>query len=185
MDTEEAPFHGAKLLLCHDGALLTYLRDERPDIPFPAHWDLPGGGREGTEDARSCALRELTEEFGLTLPPDRVQGRPFPSHQAPGMVSWLFWGNLTAADIAAIRFGDEGQFWRMMPIADYLAHPRAVPHFQQWIRSVRDATGFWPGTTPPDWLSHSRDPSNINENTRRSLGRQAATSRTTVASTYK
>ncbi|MBK4216265.1 NUDIX hydrolase [Paracoccus caeni] len=133
---EEAPFHGAKLLLMEGGRLLTCLRDDFEHIPFPAHWDLPGGGREGSESALTCALRELAEEFGLHLPPNRLRGRVFPSHQRPDMVSWLFTGNLTAGDIAAIRFGDEGQEWRMMPVAEYIAHPRAVPHFRRWITTV-------------------------------------------------
>ena len=132
-------FHGAKLLLTHAGRMLTSLRDDHPGLPFPAHWDLPGGGREGTETPLACALREMHEEFGLHLPPDSLTGRSFPSHAAPPMMSWLFTGPLTAAQIAAIRFGDEGQDWRMMPIADYLAHPRAVPHFCAWIRALGPA----------------------------------------------
>ncbi|WP_405403460.1 NUDIX hydrolase [Paracoccus sp. Ld10] len=133
----DAGFNGAKLLLTHGDLLLTYLRDDRPDLPFPAHWDLPGGGREGLETPVECALRELDEEFGLHLPPDMLTGRAFPSHAAPGMVSWLFAGQISAARIAAIRFGDEGQEWRMMPVADYLAHPRAIPHFRRWITAMR------------------------------------------------
>lgn len=133
----DAAFNGAKLLLTHGDRLLTCLRDDRPDLPFPAHWDLPGGGREGPETPVQCALRELDEEFGLHLPPQALTGRAFPSHAAPGMVSWLFAGQISAAQIAAIRFGDEGQEWRMMPVADYLAHPRAIPHFRRWITAMR------------------------------------------------
>ncbi len=136
MHKEEAGFHGAKLALTHGGCLLTYLRDDLAQIPFPAHWDLPGGGREGTETPIACALRELAEEFGLVLPPSRLVGRAFPSRQYPGWWSWFFTGHLTAEDIAAIRFGDEGQAWRMMPLAEYLSHPRAVPQFQDLVRAL-------------------------------------------------
>lgn len=132
-----AAFNGAKLLLTHGDRLLTCLRDDRPDIPFPAHWDLPGGGREGQEAPVQCALRELDEEFGLHLSPQALTGRAFPSHSAPGLMSWLFAGQINAAQIAAIRFGDEGQGWCMMPVADYLAHPRAIPHFCRWITAMR------------------------------------------------
>ena len=52
------------------------------------------------------------------------------------MVSWLFTGMISKAEIARIRLGDEGQEWRMMAVADYLCHPRAIPHFQGWIRAL-------------------------------------------------
>lgn len=132
-----AAFNGAKLLLTHGDRLLTCLRDDRPDIPFPAHWDLPGGGREAHETPVQCALRELDEEFGLHLSPQALTGRAFPSHSAPGLMSWLFAGQISATQIAAIRFGDEGQGWCMMPVADYLTHPRAIPHFCRWITAMR------------------------------------------------
>ncbi|RJE79303.1 NUDIX hydrolase [Paracoccus sp. JM45] len=126
-------FNGAKLLLTCGADMLVYLRDDKPDIPFPAHWDLPGGGREGQETPIKCALRELDEEFSLHLPPESLRGHAFPSLQMPQMMSWLFTGRITDADIAAIRFGEEGQEWCMMPIAAYLAHPRRIPHFCDWI----------------------------------------------------
>lgn len=131
-------FNGCKLVLIRGDSLLTCLRDDCPDIPFPGHWDLPGGGREGHETPISCALRELHEEFGLNLPPERLRGHVFPSVQAPGMQSWLFTGQITAAEIAAIRFGPEGQRWRMMPLAQFMTHPYAVPHFRAWVRVALD-----------------------------------------------
>lgn len=148
MDKEEIPFHGAKLLLTHGGCLLTHLRDDLPDLPFPGYWDLPGGGREGNEAPVDCALRELFEEYGLRLAPARLTGRSVPSFSCPGMISWLFSGALSAAEIASVRFGDEGQEWRMMPVPEYLGHPRAVPHFKGWIRAAG-------GTAPLDRAAYS------------------------------
>ncbi len=136
LDNEEAAFHGAKLVLTQGGRLLTYLRDDRPGLPFPDHWDLPGGGREGGESPLRCALRELHEEFGLCLPPSRLTGRAFASRQFPGRRSWLFAGTLTAADVAGIRFGDEGREWRMMPLADFVSHPRAIPQFRDLVAEL-------------------------------------------------
>ena len=131
-----ACFHGAKLLLIKGGRLLTYLRDHLPHIPFPAHWDLPGGGREGDETPVECAIRELHEEFGITLTPARLLGHWFSPCQRDGEGSWLFVGELTGAEISGIRFGDEGQDWQMMEIADLLAHPLAVPHFRQRVEAI-------------------------------------------------
>lgn len=136
MDNEETAFCGAKLCLTRDGRLLTLLRDDFDHIPFPAHWDLPGGGREGRETPVACALRELAEEFGLRLAPGRLRGHVFPSFRRPELFSWLFTGQLSLDEIAAIRFGDEGQGWRMMPIAEFVAHSRAVPHFRDWVKAV-------------------------------------------------
>ncbi|MCO6425117.1 hypothetical protein GOB91_08335 [Sinorhizobium meliloti] len=39
-------FTGSKIALIVGGGLITYKRDQKPDIPFPGMWDLPGGGRE-------------------------------------------------------------------------------------------------------------------------------------------
>ncbi|MTH35490.1 NUDIX domain-containing protein [Paracoccus limosus] len=126
-------FIGAKLLLTCGGALLTALRDDYSWIPWPGHWDLPGGGAEPGETPVQCALRELREEFGLRLPADRLVGRAFAASHAQGRQSWLFRGQITAAEIARIRFGDEGQSWRMMPVRTYIAHPLAVPHFRERV----------------------------------------------------
>lgn len=128
-------------MLTHGADLLTCLRDNYPWIPFPGHWDLPGGGAEPGETPVACALRELYEEFGLRLAPGRLTGRAFASLGEPGRASWLFSGTITAAEIAAIRFGDEGQEWRMMPVAEFVAHPRAVPHFRDRVRLVLAGSG--------------------------------------------
>lgn len=124
-------FRGAKLAAVHDGMLLVYRRDDRADLPFPGLWDLPGGGREGEESAAACVLRELAEEFGLALPEARLTyARPYPHWRDPFETSHFFGLALDPAEIAAIRFGDEGQHWRMMPLAEFTAHPEAVPHLR-------------------------------------------------------
>ncbi|MFT4014966.1 MAG: NUDIX hydrolase [Paracoccus sp. (in: a-proteobacteria)] len=129
-----ADFLGAKLLLTCSGSLLTLLRDDFDTIPFPGHWDLPGGGAEPGETPIACALRELHEEFGLRLPPVRLAPHRFLTDQ--GRETWLFQGVIRPAEIAAIRFGDEGQGWRMMAVARFVAHPRAVPRFRERVAQV-------------------------------------------------
>ncbi|MCU0800230.1 MAG: NUDIX hydrolase [Rhodobacteraceae bacterium] len=134
-------FHGCKgAFLCGD-RVLCYLRDDKPGIPFPGHWDLPGGGREGSESPTACLLREMEEEFGLRLPADRlVWQRGYEWSQDPNVMLWFFGGFLTPRDIADIRFGDEGQAWQMMPIAQFLTHEMAVPHLKVrlaiWLRET-------------------------------------------------
>ena len=128
-------FAGAKLLLVHQDQALTYLRDDRPDLPWPGLWDLPGGGREGGESPQACVLRELDEEFGLTLPPSRLLwGRAFPAIADAARIGWFFAGRIEPGEIATIRFGNEGQFWCMMPLKDWLEHPNGVLPLQDRSR---------------------------------------------------
>ena len=124
-------FAGAKILLLCGGHVLTYLRDDKPGLPWAAKWDLPGGGREGTESPEACVLRELHEEFGLRLLPDRLLwARAFPAIMDPAQIGWFFAGRLAAAEIAAISFGDEGQYWRLLPVKAWLDHPQGVTPLQ-------------------------------------------------------
>ena len=42
----ELAFQGVKVALINNGKVLTILRDNLPNIPYPNTWDLAGGGRE-------------------------------------------------------------------------------------------------------------------------------------------
>ncbi|MEY4696398.1 MAG: hypothetical protein RIT14_826 [Pseudomonadota bacterium] len=141
IDAAPGGFVGAKAALFHGGRVLTLLRDDIPGLPWPGWWDLPGGGREAGESPEACLLREVEEEFGLALPLARlVWRRELPSMTVPGRPSVFFAARIEAAEIAAIRFGSEGQGWQMMPVADFLAHDRAIPEMQ---RRVALAWGGW------------------------------------------
>jgi 8-oxo-dGTP diphosphatase len=130
-------FVGCKLALFDGACLLTYQRDDRPDLPWPGHWDLPGGGREGDETPQTCVLRELAEEFGLILPPARLLWqREYPSITDPARRSHFFASRITEAEVSAIRFGDEGQHWRMMPLSEWLSHAHAVIELQRRTRTA-------------------------------------------------
>jgi 8-oxo-dGTP diphosphatase len=128
----DGDFVGAKAALFCDGRLLTCLRDDHPGLPWPGHWDLPGGGREGAESPEACLLRELGEEFGLHLPASRLLWRRvFPSILDSERLSVFFAGRITPGEVAAIRFGDEGQGWDLMEVPDFLGHRSAVPEMQR------------------------------------------------------
>jgi 8-oxo-dGTP diphosphatase len=47
--------------------LLIYLRDDKPEIPFPNHWDFIGGHLEQSESPEQALAREVKEELGVEL----------------------------------------------------------------------------------------------------------------------
>lgn len=127
------PFGGAKLAAILGDALLVYARDDRADIPFPGMLDLPGGGREGDEDPAHCVLRELAEEFGVWLEPGRLHYHRAYRLGDGATVSHFFAAELTDAEVAGVCFGDEGQDWALMPLADFIADGDAVPRLREWV----------------------------------------------------
>jgi 8-oxo-dGTP diphosphatase len=131
-------FSGAKLALFLGQNLLVIRRDDTPDIPYPDHWDLPGGGREGGESPQDCALRETREEVGLILSPGDLSWSRRYLRPSRGWV-WFFVAHLPAETAARIEFGSEGQGWDLMPPRDYCRHPQAVPHFARQLQIYLDA----------------------------------------------
>jgi 8-oxo-dGTP diphosphatase len=133
--THCAPFSGSKISLLCEGTLLTYQRDEKPTIPWPGLWDLPGGGREGDETPLECAVRETREEFGLILDPEWiVWTRVYPGLGVNGLDTWFFVAQVPPGTFAAIHFGDEGQRWEVTTVDAFLANPQAIGHLQQRLR---------------------------------------------------
>ena len=58
----------AAIILENDkGEFLLYLRDNKPGIPFPDHWDLIGGHVEEGETPEKALVREFKEELDLDL----------------------------------------------------------------------------------------------------------------------
>lgn len=127
----EPDFHGAKVAVFIDDHLLVYRRDNRPDIPFPDMLDLPGGGRENGESGAACVARETFEEFGIRIAMDRFEHvQTYPNWRGSGDVALFFVCRLAPKILQDIVFGDEGQHWQVMPVAEFLASDRAVPHLQ-------------------------------------------------------
>jgi 8-oxo-dGTP diphosphatase len=144
-------FSGTKIALLHGEQTLVYLRDDKPWIPFPGMWDLPGGGREGDEDPVACVLREVSEEFGITLAAGDVKLLQRHASTRGGLDGYFCVGQIDATHIASIQFGDEGQRWQLMPIAQFVSHPNAVPHLKSRLKAVQESielsTG--PSRQPP------------------------------------
>ena len=58
----------AAIILENDnGEFLLALRDNKPGIPFPNHWDLIGGHVEEGETPEEALVREVKEELDIDL----------------------------------------------------------------------------------------------------------------------
>lgn len=58
----------AAIILENDkGEILLYLRDNKPNIPFPHYWDLFGGHVEEGETVEEALVREVKEELDYDL----------------------------------------------------------------------------------------------------------------------
>lgn len=125
-------FGGAKLILFIGNRIVVLRRDDTPDIPWPGRLDLPGGGRDGSETAEACVLRETFEEVGLSLKErdlvwcDRFNAGVF------------FAAHLPEEAEARIVFGSEGQGWALIDPSEYIRHPDTIPHFADMVQSYLD-----------------------------------------------
>ena len=138
--TGEPDFHGAKVALFIDDDILVYRRDDRPDIPFPDMLDLPGGGREGGESGAECVARETFEEFGIRIAIDQFElVQSYPNWRGSGEVALFFVCRLSPSILNDIVFGDEGQHWQTMTVAEFLANDDAVPHLQSRVEEYLKA----------------------------------------------
>ena len=128
-------FQGCKIALICGDKVLTILRDDKDDIPCPNMWELPGGGREGTESPFECAAREVYEELKIQLSKDDiVWSWIYPSMLDENKNSVFLVGKLTQEQFDNITFGDEGQAYKLMPIEEFLKSKQAVPQLQGRLR---------------------------------------------------
>ncbi len=128
-------FAGVKIALLNDQNIIVTLRDNKPNIPFAGMWDLPGGGREGTESAIECAMREIQEELGILLDQKQIiWQREYPALHDESQQAYFMVAKITQAQIDAITFGDEGQGWKLMTIKDFLVDETIVPKLKDRLR---------------------------------------------------
>ena len=128
-------FQGCKIALICEGRILTILRDDKPTIPYPNMWDLPGGGREGNESPFECAAREVYEELGIHLDEDcLLWSKIYPSVIFKDKQSVFMVGQLSQDQFDSITFGDEGQAYKLMNIEEFLTSSQVVPQLQGRLR---------------------------------------------------
>jgi hypothetical protein len=79
------------------------------------------------------------EEFGLHIAPGAVFHAADYIAQNPTRRVMFFAARIAPAEVAGIRFGEEGQCWRMMPVTAFCSRPDAVRELQAALRAVPGA----------------------------------------------
>ncbi len=139
MGIEISDFTGCKIALFCDDRILTILRDDKSNIPYPNMWELPGGGREGDESPFECVAREVYEELGIRLTKDcLIWSKVYPSMLFEGKESVFLVGKLDQEQFDKIVFGDEGQGYKLMGIDEFLGSDRVVPQLQDRVRDYME-----------------------------------------------
>lgn len=137
---KQMEFSGCKIALLSDDKLLTILRDDKENIPWPNMWELPGGGREGEETPFECVQREVFEELGLKLEEaDILWVKKYQGMLNPDKISIFMVGTITQEEFASIVFGDEGQAYQMMDVSQFLADNRVIPQLQGRLSDYLEA----------------------------------------------
>lgn len=132
-------FSGSKIALLCENRVLTILRDDKPDIPYPEYWDLPGGGREQDETPFECVSREFFEELGLQIKLDQITWfRSYPGMINPDKQSIFMVGKISQEECTSISFGDEGQAYQLMPVAEFLNHDKVIPQLQWRLKDYME-----------------------------------------------
>lgn len=125
------------ILLDRNGDLLVYLRDDKPTIPFPNHWDLFGGHVERGESPEQALVREIQEELGIHLSDfhkfrtyECLEGDVRPN------IKHVFWTQLDVLAEDLILY--EGQRLVGIPLKD-----RANIHFANILSRIVDDFADW------------------------------------------
>lgn len=125
------------ILTLEDGRYLMQLRDDKPDIFYPDHWGLFGGGIDAGEDSQTCLRRELMEE--LTLAPRSLtfftrMVFDFSPFGCGTLFRDFFLVPLTYAELSRLTLG-EGRKMEAVDLQTLLIDGRVVPYdsFALWM----------------------------------------------------
>ena len=79
---------GSSIIFINDTQkILLFLRDNKPDLPYPNMWDVPGGHVEANENPEKCIIREMKEEMDLDIDEFKL----FSKIEFEDRIEYTFW----------------------------------------------------------------------------------------------
>jgi len=118
------PADAVAAIITVEESYLLQLRDDKIGIFFPAHWGCFGGAIDSSESSEAALEREVHEELGIAITPDRY--RPFASFDFALNIEKLasfkrdfYEIDLTRQEMDGLRL-TEGAAMKLFPPADIL-----------------------------------------------------------------
>ena len=111
------------------GEVLLQLRDDKPEIRFPAHWGVIGGQVEEGESFEEALVREVAEEIER----DAATFEYWDTYESPGYITTMFAARLDEpGESLTLNEGQRVQFFSpqaamMQPLVPWLA--KTLPDF--------------------------------------------------------
>tara|TARA_A100000171_G_scaffold1261_3_gene1432 strand:- start:1635 stop:2117 length:483 start_codon:yes stop_codon:yes gene_type:complete len=135
----------AIIINSEDGKYLLQHRDDNPQIFFPNHWSLFGGGIDPGETSLEAIVRETHEELGILLSESRLKyctqlWFDFSFEDAPKPIRRIFYHTaFSKNELAQLKLG-EGQGMALVTIHDALSSLRIVPYdaMALWMHHAKD-----------------------------------------------
>jgi 8-oxo-dGTP pyrophosphatase MutT (NUDIX family) len=130
------------ILLNKKQEALLSLRDDKPNICYPGHWDLIGGIIEKYETPLLALRRELFEEVegfgfgdirGLEFVDNFIAGIDRKNNHNKKIENYIFKGFLYKP-IEKIKLKDEGQDLRFFPLKEAIYLEKFPEHYKKVIR---------------------------------------------------
>lgn len=92
--------------------------------------------RENNETVFECAAREVKEELDIDLDKNAVVWeKVHPAMHDPNINAYFMVIKITNEDVANIRFGDEGQGWKLMSITEFMKSDEVVPALKDRLQN--------------------------------------------------
>ncbi len=125
----------AAIIQIGNGQFLMQRRDDIPNIIFPNHLGLFGGVLEAGEDYSQALIRELAEEIGININPQRLQYHTRVTYDfncvGKGIVDRVYYClTLQKREPAQLVLG-EGREMEILTATEIFNEPQVVP-FDLW-----------------------------------------------------
>ncbi|MBM3205672.1 NUDIX domain-containing protein [Candidatus Shapirobacteria bacterium] len=129
---------GVKAFIIYEKKLLLILRDNKPNIPSPNKWGLPGGAIEKNESILKAIKRELKEEISIV--PKKIIYLGKQTYEE-GSEVFRYFSKLTKNEFQNVKLGSEGQkleFFRLNEVNKLDLAGYSTEYFLNYFDQIRE-----------------------------------------------